>query len=218
MKKLATLILTFVIVNGYSQLEVNGKCFFNCKIPIKREVKFSTKFIYTGSDFENPYVEKKITEMRKELTSPASTKWLKKAGNQNCLSQDPNDCLVWCLVDVPAQYRYVAESTEYIVLDTSKVKEFEVLTTKIEPPLEPKYYEKSTEVLCKENITKELIKAVEQKLIEDGYELKLSNKQKLTSNTEEALEAFQEEYNLPIGKLNISTLENMGINVATLKK
>ncbi len=42
-------------------------------------------------------------------TSPASTKWVKKKADRNCLSADPNDCLVWCLVEVPAQYRTVTK-------------------------------------------------------------------------------------------------------------
>ncbi len=43
-------------------------------------------------------------------TSPASTKWVKKKADKNCLSADPNDCLVWCLVEVPAQYKTVTKS------------------------------------------------------------------------------------------------------------
>lgn len=39
------------------------------------------------------------------MTSPASTKWVKKQADKNCLSADPNDCLVWCLVEVPEQYK-----------------------------------------------------------------------------------------------------------------
>ena len=42
-------------------------------------------------------------------TSPASTKWVKKKADRNCLSADPNDCLVWCLVEVPAQYRTITK-------------------------------------------------------------------------------------------------------------
>ena len=42
-------------------------------------------------------------------TSPASTKWVKKQADKNCLSADPNDCLVWCLVEVPAQYKTVTK-------------------------------------------------------------------------------------------------------------
>lgn len=42
-------------------------------------------------------------------TAPASTKWVKKRADRNCLSADPNDCLVWCLIEVPAQYRTVTK-------------------------------------------------------------------------------------------------------------
>ncbi len=42
-------------------------------------------------------------------TSPATTKWVKKKADKNCLSADPNDCLVWCLVEVPAQYKTVTK-------------------------------------------------------------------------------------------------------------
>ena len=41
--------------------------------------------------------------------SPASTKWVKKKADRNCLSADPNDCLVWCLVEVPAQNRTISK-------------------------------------------------------------------------------------------------------------
>ncbi len=42
-------------------------------------------------------------------TKPASTKWVKKKADKNCLSADPNDCLVWCLVEQPAQYRTISK-------------------------------------------------------------------------------------------------------------
>ncbi len=45
---------------------------------------------------------------RIEVT-PASTNWVKKKADRNCLSADPNDCLVWCLVEVPATYRTVTK-------------------------------------------------------------------------------------------------------------
>ncbi len=42
-------------------------------------------------------------------TAAASTKWVKKKADRNCLSADPNDCLVWCLVEIPAQHRTVTK-------------------------------------------------------------------------------------------------------------
>ena len=37
------------------------------------------------------------------VQTPAHTKWVQKKANKDCLSADPNDCLVWCLVEAPAQ-------------------------------------------------------------------------------------------------------------------
>lgn len=42
--------------------------------------------------------------------SPASTKWVKKKADKNCLSANPEDCLVWCLVEVPASYRTLTKT------------------------------------------------------------------------------------------------------------
>ena len=50
-----------------------------------------------------------VTERETIETKPATTKWVKKKADRNCLSADPEDCLVWCLVEVPAQYRTVTK-------------------------------------------------------------------------------------------------------------
>ena len=42
-------------------------------------------------------------------TKPSSSKWVKRQADKNCLSADPNDCLVWCLVEVPAEYSTVSK-------------------------------------------------------------------------------------------------------------
>jgi outer membrane protein OmpA-like peptidoglycan-associated protein/flagellar biosynthesis/type III secretory pathway protein FliH len=42
--------------------------------------------------------------------SPASTKWVKKKADKNCLSANPDDCLVWCLVEVAPQYRTITKT------------------------------------------------------------------------------------------------------------
>lgn len=48
------------------------------------------------------------TQTEQIEVSPASTKWVKRKADKNCLSADPNDCLVWCLVETPASYRTVS--------------------------------------------------------------------------------------------------------------
>jgi len=52
------------------------------------------------------------TQTEQLMTSPASTKWVKKKADRNCLSADPNDCLVWCLVEIPAQYTTVTKQVK----------------------------------------------------------------------------------------------------------
>lgn len=43
----------------------------------------------------------------KVLVKPAHTKWVETVGDKNCLSADPKDCIVWCLVEVPNEYKTV---------------------------------------------------------------------------------------------------------------
>ena len=58
--------------------------------------------------------QKKPAQYRSETetieTVPASTKWVKKKSNDNCLSADPSDCMIWCLVEVPSQHRTITKS------------------------------------------------------------------------------------------------------------
>ena len=46
-------------------------------------------------------------ETEKVLTKPASTKWVETKGDKTCLSADPKDCIVWCMVEIPATYKTV---------------------------------------------------------------------------------------------------------------
>ena len=43
---------------------------------------------------------------------PATTKWERRKADRNCLSQDPNDCLVWCLVQIPAVTETITKRIE----------------------------------------------------------------------------------------------------------
>ncbi|MFK8006693.1 MAG: peptidoglycan-binding protein [Saprospiraceae bacterium] len=56
-------------------------------------------------------VETLTPEMKKVeeriLVKPAHTKWVETVGDKNCLSADPKDCIVWCLVEVPDEYKIV---------------------------------------------------------------------------------------------------------------
>lgn len=36
---------------------------------------------------------------------PATTKWVRRKADRDCLSADPDDCFVWCMVEEPAEYQ-----------------------------------------------------------------------------------------------------------------
>lgn len=56
-------------------------------------------------------LEPKFKTVQEEvLVKPGYTKWEASKGDQNCLSADPNDCQVWCLVEVPAEYKFVSKT------------------------------------------------------------------------------------------------------------
>ncbi len=48
---------------------------------------------------------------KKEIieVTPATSKWVKKKINQNCLSDDPNDCYIWSKVEIPAEYKTITK-------------------------------------------------------------------------------------------------------------
>jgi len=74
-------------------------------------VKFTTDAGIIYSDeleivFQENVDEVAIIESIPVEFVPASNQWVKKKADRNCLSADPNDCLVWCLVEVKRGYKY----------------------------------------------------------------------------------------------------------------
>ncbi len=65
-------------------------------------------------------------------------------------------------------------------------------------------------VLCETNVTDELVSNVQQALVDKGYDLDLTPGL-LSSDTFKAIEAFQQDENLPQGGLTMATLEALGV-------
>ena len=38
-------------------------------------------------------------------TKPAAVKWVRKTTDANCLNANPDDCMIWCMVETPAEYQ-----------------------------------------------------------------------------------------------------------------
>lgn len=67
-----------------------------------------------------PAVYETVTE--KVMVAPASTEWKKGKADKNCLSANPEDCRVWCLVEVPATYRTITKTVLKTAANTRQVK------------------------------------------------------------------------------------------------
>ena len=66
--------------------------------------------------------------------SPATTKWVKRMADKNCLSADPNDCQVWALVKVPARYELIEKTVLKTPATTKEVTvpaEYQTVTKRV---------------------------------------------------------------------------------------
>lgn len=177
---------------------------------------------------EYEYVKEKI------MVSPSTTKWVQGEADANCLSADPKDCQVMCLVETPAEYKTVTRKVvktpaytydeiipaEYKVV-TRKVIDKEETTVKIEVPATYKTimkkelskeggYQDWREVLCQDKLTSDRIRQIQTALKENGYNPgPIDNI--FGQQTKDALLQYQIDNELPQGNLNMETLEALGV-------
>lgn len=169
-----------------------------------------------------------------ELVTPAGKKWVKGKADQNCLSADPKDCEVLCLVETPAVYKKVTRKVEKTAAYTKQVEvpavtknvERKILIAdaydnRIEIPATYKSvmqrvlvrkggYAGWKEVLCQQDITESKIAAIQKALIREGYDPGAIDNQ-MGQMTRDALIQFQRDKGLPVGNLNIETLNALGV-------
>ena len=189
-----------------------GACYAKCLMPASSdETKYSSRFeeypVYIGDRPEKVKVKNIKIETR-----PAKKEWVKKKAERNCLSPDPNDCLVWCLVD-----KEPAEFVELEVLkNTRKLEDHEWEYEQVE------IYHKGAkgkggmtewrEVVCQNKVTTKFINQINEKLIEQGYESG-SDGNEMDSRIKSALTKMQRDNGLPVGQLDLETLKFLGVKI-----
>jgi hypothetical protein len=139
------------------------------------------------------------------------TKWVKKAADRNCLSADPNDCLVWCLVEQP-EVKTVRQRKE--ALSSDKIMEIKKGIF-----IEKRFYDEAAiETPCQEAAKPALQKAIIEALIKKKMLRKQQKDESATaytlfceSNFAQALIEFQEAEELPEGFWDLETLKALGI-------
>lgn len=204
------------------------------KVPAKYETVtdvVTVKAAYTKT-VTVPAEYEMITE--DELVTPAGKKWVKGKADENCLSADPKDCEVLCLVETPAVYKKVTRKVEKAPAYTKEVEVpavtknvdrkiliAEAYDNRIEIPATYKSvmqrvlvrkggYAGWKEVLCQQEITESKIAAIQKALIREGYDPGAIDNQ-MGQKTRDALIQFQRDKALPVGNLNIETLNALGV-------
>ena len=178
-----------------------GKCYAKCLIESTIKEKEHSVPIYSGKEFNQDFIEK-----QEIVINPATTKWVKRKADKNCLSADPEDCLVWCLVEEPSE-----TMEAYVVTDTSLTDDYYWETVTIKKIVKEGVFHEWREVICNNKVIAELNNQIQLALIQKGYDAGPSDGI-IGTKTKAALVKFQKDNNLPIGNLNIETLDALGID------
>ncbi len=178
-----------------------GKCYAKSIMPPLGSERSITLPMFTGVD--SSVVNFTDTTI---VLSKHSTKWVKKRADRNCLSANPDDCMVWCLVEVPREevkFRYLS--------DTVGVHEYEMRQFDLSKE-ELTEISEWTEVLCDKDVSIRILDEV--KLVLGSYfnqDLELGTRI-LDAKSNRLLSRYQVKHRLPKGPLNIETLEFMKID------
>lgn len=179
-----------------------GKCYAKCLIPDVYENKQEKIYIYSGDNYD----QENINHVKKEI-KPASTQWIKKKADKNCLSSNPEDCLVWCLQESPAEYEEF-----YEVLDTQTIKEFKIKTLEVRELVKLGGFTEWKEVICQNDLTQKVVSSINTQLYTLGYDVNKAPPKKINKKMKGALVKYQQDKALPRGQLDIETLNSLGIN------
>ncbi len=182
-----------------------GSCYAKCLMPDQSSTQSNYVAVYTGDEND----EEVDIETREIILKPASSKWEKKKSDRNCLSADPNDCLVWCKVNIPAETKIYK-----VLIDTSQSQNFYMEDIKHQVLTKKGGYREWKEVICTNQVTDKVYAQIRNSLTQNGYykeEAESSKNNSFPPELKSALIAFQKENQLPIGELDHETLDALGV-------
>ncbi len=207
MKKTIIPILLFFFGNFlYGQNNSSNKCYASCKTPDVYEDKLYETYIFTG-DINKEKVNIKDVIVH---TTPARSEWVKKKTAANCISNNPDDCLVWCLVEEPAE-----KKTLYILKDTTQTKNFFIQYNEVRELIKPSTGQEEREVLCSTK-NKTLIKRIQSELSSlEFYEGPIDGK--VDKSLKRALKDFQIENGIAYGDFTIESILILGIDIDSIE-
>lgn len=203
-------------------------------IPAIYEYVYDTIVLRPSEKKLEVVAETYTTVIETVLVAPPTTRWETGKVDPNCLSPNPADCRVVCLVEVPAKYttysRKVLDTPSYtrelnipaeIKITTKRVlktpasaMEYEVpatYKTTMKRQLVKKGFIEWKEVICSDQINPDLVKKVQTALNTKGYDAGPVDGA-WGGKSLVAMNKFQEEKGLPITKvISLETLQALGV-------
>ena len=186
-----------------SGLPTGSGCYAKCVVAHENQLIKTPLLQYTGDDFEDPSVEVKSI-----LVTKSSASWVKKKANKNCLSPNPEDCMVWCLIENSAQY-----FDYYTVIDTNANKQF-VIQKIDEVILKETGLREWRKVICEKDITPLFYYDLQKELYDREYisEDEYVADPDFTPAIKTALVQFQKDNDMAQGQLDLDTLDALGVD------
>lgn len=213
MKNLFTLIFLFLFLCsgafGQTTFDSSSDCE---KLSNHPDLAFDEKYefaVFTGTETEGIDLVELVYSYRNDYNygEPMMTKkWIKKKADRNCLSANPEDCLVWCLVEKPGPKEEIL-----IVIDTTQTDQYRKRIFSREKIHEMKGFFEKREIPCRlpgKRLSRKICSALQEKgyLVENECKMR-----KFTGDLEEFFIDFQIDNNLFLGGLSLETLDLLGV-------
>ncbi len=203
-------------------------------VPAIYEYVYDTVVLRPSEKRLEVVAETYTTVIETVLVAPPTTRWETGKVDPNCLSPNPADCRVVCLVEVPAKYttysRKVLETPSYtrelnipaeIKITTKRILKNPASTMAYEVPatykttmkrqLVKKGFIEWKEVICSDQINTDLVKNVQKALNDKGYDAGPVDGA-WGGKSLVAMNKFQEEKGLPVTKvISLETLQALGV-------
>ena len=179
----------------------SGKCYAKCLIGNIMEDFEEEYVVFTG----DPDTENVTLQEKNLLIKPAFSEFMQIQADDNCTSPNPEDCMIWCWVEIPAVYQSIT-----ILTDTTESKNFEVQTITRTRLIKKSEFTEWRETICPSDLTPSVIRSIQEALKEKGF-YNGSFKRKLDQEVKAALTDFQRSMNLPMGQLDVETLKMLKV-------
>jgi hypothetical protein len=176
-----------------------GSCYAKCLINDYGILESQTSFpIFIGDDATRVLLD------TIEIKSKESTvKWIKKKAHRNCIEINPEDCLVFCMVEIPNKV-----DTIIVVVDTSATDDYAWETFDTSKSIVKGNHTEWREIVCGQEIEDGFFNVLAAALDKNGYYVENWEENNVfTTELKVKLLEFQRANRLPIGALDMETLK-----------